>query len=166
MRIRDSADSDIATISTIYGHSVTHGTASWEYDVPSVEEMAQRRETILVNGFPYIVAEIDGQLVGYAYASTYRARIGYRFTVEDSVYVAPGMEGRGIGRTLLDALIARCKLLGYRQMIAVIGDSDNIGSIRLHAACGFTRVGTFVGIGEKFGRVLDSVQMQRPLVDG
>ena len=166
MLIRDSIDSDIATISAIYCHSVTHGTASWEYEVPSVEEMAQRRETILANGFPYIVAEIDGQLVGYAYASGYRARIGYRFTVEDSVYVAPGMEGRGIGRTLLDALIVRCKLLGYRQMIAVIGDSDNIGSIRLHAACGFTHVGTFVGIGEKFGRALDSVQMQRPLLDG
>jgi phosphinothricin acetyltransferase len=166
MQIRDSIDADIEVIHAIYGHNVLHGTASWEYEPPSVEEMAQRRANVLANGFPYIVAVINGRVVGYAYASTYRARIGYRFVVEDSVYVDTTAQGKGVGRTLLEALITRCKALGYRQMIAVIGDSDNAGSIKLHAACGFEHVGTFKGIGEKFGRVLDSVQMQRALVEG
>jgi L-amino acid N-acyltransferase YncA len=164
--IRASRDDDIDAIASFYCESVTTGTASWEYDPPSVEEMAKRRHAVIANGFPYLVAEIDGRVVGYAYASSYRARIGYRFVVEDSIYIAPDMQGRGIGKTLLMAVIAECEQLGFRQMIAVIGDSENAGSIALHERCGFQHAGRFNGIGYKFGRWLDSVQMMRPLGAG
>jgi L-amino acid N-acyltransferase YncA len=164
--IRASRDDDIDAIASFYCESVATGTASWEYDPPSVEEMAKRRHAVIANGFPYLVAEIDSRVVGYAYASAYRARIGYRFVVEDSIYVAPDMQGRGIGQTLLMAVISECEKLGFRQMIAVIGDSENAGSIALHERCGFQHAGRFNGIGYKFGRWLDSVQMMRPLGAG
>jgi len=164
--IRASRDDDIDAIARFYSESVATGTASWEYEAPSVAEMAKRRYAVLANGFPYFVAEVDGRVVGYAYASTYRARIGYRFVVEDSIYVAPHMQGRGIGRTLLIALIGECEKLGFRQMIAVIDDSENLGSIALHERCGFQHAGRFNGIGYKFGRWLDSVQMMRALGAG
>jgi L-amino acid N-acyltransferase YncA len=164
--IRPSVDLDISAIAAFYQQSVATGTASWEYDPPSVEEMAKRRHAVIANGFPYLVAEIDGRVVGYCFASTYRARIGYRFVVEDSIYVAPDMQGRGIGKVLLMALIGECEKLGFRQMIAVIGDSENASSIALHERCGFQHAGRFNGIGYKFGRWLDSVQMQRTLGAG
>jgi L-amino acid N-acyltransferase YncA len=164
--IRTSQDDDIDAIATFYRESVATGTASWEYDPPSVAEMARRRHAVIAGGFPYLVAECDGRVIGYCYASTYRARIGYRFVVEDSVYVAPDMQGRGVGKTLLMAVIAECEKLGFRQMIAVIGDSENVGSIALHERCGFQHAGRFNGIGFKFGRWLDSVQMIRALGAG
>jgi phosphinothricin acetyltransferase len=161
--LRPSRDSDLPAITAIYGNSVLTETASWEYEAPDLAEMTRRRAEVLAKGFPYFVAEIDGNVVGYAYASSYRARIGYRFVVEDSVYVLNEMKGRGIGKKLLMALIEECGKRGYRQMVAVIGDSDNAGSIRLHEACGFTRAALFKSIGFKFDRWLDSVQMQRAL---
>ena len=128
--------------------------------------MSKRRDAVIANGFPHFVAESDGRLVGYAYASSYRARSGYRFVVEDSVYVAEELRGCGIGKRLLTTVIAECEKFGFRQMIAVIGDSENAGSIALHERCGFQHVGRFNGIGFKFGRWLDSVQMVLALGDG
>ncbi|MDX2219742.1 MAG: GNAT family N-acetyltransferase [Burkholderiales bacterium] len=164
--IRPSRDEDVPALHAIYAHSVATETASWEYEPPTLAEFAQRRQNILAQGFPYITAELDGRPVGYSYASSYRARIGYRFLVEDSVYVAQDAAGRGIGKTLMQTLIDECARLGFRQMIAVIGDSANIRSIKLHEACGFRHVATFNHIGWKFGRWLDSVQMQRALGEG
>jgi phosphinothricin acetyltransferase len=164
--IRPSRDDDLPTLAAIYANSVATETASWEYEAPSVEEFARRREDVLAKGFPYFTAELAGRVVGYSYASSYRARTGYRFVVEDSVYVLHAMKGHGIGKQLLKTLIDECARLGYRQMVAVIGDSANIGSIKLHAACGFHHVALFKGIGYKFDRWLDSVQMQRVLGEG
>jgi L-amino acid N-acyltransferase YncA len=164
--IRPSHDEDVPAMAAIYAASVATGTASWEYEALDVAEFARRRAEVLANGYPYFAADLEGRIVGYSYASAYRARIGYRFTVEDSVYVFDEMQGRGIGKQLLATLIDECARRGYRQMIAVIGDSANLGSIRLHAACGFTQVALFKGIGFKFGRWLDSVQMQRTLGAG
>lgn len=164
--IRPSRDEDVPALTAIYVASVATETASWEYDSPSVTEFAQRRLDVLAKDLPYFTAEIDGHVVGYSYASAYRARVGYRFVVEDSVYVLDEMKGRGIGKRLLMTLIDECVKRGYRQMIAVIGDSANAGSIHLHAACGFEHVGVFKGIGYKFDRWLDSVQMQRALGAG
>ena len=164
--IRPSRDEDVVTLAGFYIASVATETASWEVDPPDVAEFARRRADLLANGYPYFTAELDGKPVGYSYASAYRARIGYRFVVEDSVYVDPAMKGRGIGKKLLLTLIDECAARGYRQMIAVIGDSANRGSIKLHAACGFETVAVFNNIGFKFGRWLDSVQMQRALGEG
>ncbi len=164
--IRDSLNDDIGGISAIYQHAVRTGTASFELEPPSTEEMAQRRRAVVDKGFPYLVALLDGEIVGYAYASTYRARPGYRFSVENSVYVAPARQGHGIGRALLSALIARCETDGYRLIVAVIGDSDNAASIGLHSACGFSHAGILPGVGWKHGRWLDSVFMVRPLGPG
>ena len=164
--IRPSRDEDAPAMAAIYAASVATETGSWEYESPGVDEFARRRVGIIANGFPYITAEIAGRVVGYSYASSYRSRIGYRFVVEDSVYVLNAMKGHGIGTQLLMTLIDECTRRGYRQMLAVIGDSANIGSIKLHTACGFEHVARFKGIGYKFGRWLDSVQMQRPLGDG
>ena len=164
--IRPSRDEDIASLAAIYIASVATETASWEYVPPTAQEFAQRRRDVLAKGFPYFTAELDGTVVGYSYASAYRARIGYRFVIEDSVYVLHEMMGRGIGKRLLMMLIGECAQRGYRQMIAVIGDSANAGSIKLHEACGFQHVGVFKGIGYKFDRWLDSVQMQRALGEG
>lgn len=161
--IRDSLPTDLPAITEIYRHSVLHGTASFEYDPPDQTEMTRRRADVLSKGFPYLVAEDHGELLGYTYASTYRPRPGYRFCVEDSIYVAPNQQGRGIGRALLPPLLQRCEALGLRLMVAVIGDTANQASIRLHTACGFQLAGTLPAIGWKHGRWLDSVLMVRPL---
>jgi L-amino acid N-acyltransferase YncA len=164
--IRPSRDDDVAAITAIYGHHVLHGVASFEEVPPSEAEMARRRAEIVGREFPYLVAERDGNIVGYCYAGPYRTRIGYRFSVEDSIYIDPGEVGRGIGRALLAEIIERSTELGYRQMIAVIGGSETLPSIRLHAALGFSHIGVFTSIGFKFGRWIDSVYMQRPLGPG
>lgn len=164
--LRDSRDTDISGISAIYQHAVRTGTASFELDPPSIEEMARRRQSVVGAGFPYLVAESAGEIVGYAYASTYRARPGYRFSVENSVYVAPNQQGRGIGKTMLSELIRRCEADGYRLIVAVIGDSDNKASIALHGSCGFIHAGVLPGVGWKFDRWLDSVFMVRVLGPG
>jgi L-amino acid N-acyltransferase YncA len=165
-RVRDSVPEDLAAIERIYAHHVRHGLASFEEIPPSREELARRRENILAHGFPYLVADAGGEILGYSYASRYRPRSAYRFSAENSVYVAPGAERRGLGRLLLETLIARCTEAGLRQMIAVIGDSANHGSIGLHAALGFRLVGTIEAVGFKHGRWVDSVLMQRPLGPG
>jgi phosphinothricin acetyltransferase len=164
--VRPSADADIPAIAGIYGHHVLHGLASFEEVAPAAEEMARRRADIVAKGFPYLVAEEAGQVVGYAYCSGYRPRSGYRFSVEDSIYVAPGRGGAGIGSLLLPRLVDAATALGARQMIAVIGDSANHGSIRLHARFGFRHAGTLEAIGFKLGRWVDSVLMQRALGEG
>lgn len=165
--IRDSRDADLPAIARIYGHHVSHGFGSFEEVPPGAAELASRRREILAKGLPYLVAaQGHGTVLGYAYASPYRTRSAYRFTVEDSIYVSPQAARRGIGRTLLGALIERCTALGYRQMIAVIGDSGNDGSIGLHQSLGFARAALLPTIGFKRGRWIDCVMMQRPLGPG
>jgi len=164
--VRPSIEADISAITAIYAHAVGHGTASFEVEPPDEAEMARRRQAVLAGGYPYLVAEIDGTLAGYAYAGAYRPRPAYRFTVEDSIYVAPDRQGSGVGRALLVALIEACEALGFRQMVAVIGDSASQGSIRLHESLGFRPVGVLEAIGFKHGRWLDTVLMQRPLGHG
>jgi len=166
IHVRDSRDDDIAAIVAIYGHAVVHGNASFELDPPDTAEMARRRHAILQSGYPYLVAERDCLVIGYAYAGPYRARPAYRFAVENSIYVAPEAHGTGTGRVLLPALIARCSAAGFRLMVAVIGDSANQASIRLHAANGFSHAGLLPNIGWKHGRWLDSVLMTLPLGPG
>ena len=151
---------------SIYAHHVLHGLASFEEEAPSVDELERRYRDVLNRGLPYLVAELDGAIAGYGYCAPYRPRSAYRFALEDSVYVRHDMTGRGVGRRLLEELIRRCEDLGYRQLIAVIGDSANTASIGVHAACGFLRVGTLRSVGFKFGRWVDSVFMQRPLGRG
>lgn len=164
--IRPSSEDDVGALHAIYAHNVLTGTATFELEPPDVDEMGRRRAAVLAQGLPYLVAEIGGEVVGYAYASPFRPRPGYRFTVEDSVYVAPGQQGRGVGKTLLGALIVECERLGKRRMLAVIGDSANAASIGMHRACGFEDAGLLPGTGWKFGRWLDVVLMQRVLGDG
>ena len=166
LAIRPARTSDIPAITSIYAHAVAHGTASFELTAPDETEMRKRMQALLDGKFPYIVAEIDGALAGYAYASLYRTRPAYRFTVEDSVYVAPEMHRRGIGKVLLERLIEACTALGFRQMIAVIGDSNQAASIGVHRACGFEDAGNLRAIGWKFGRWLDTPLMQRALGAG
>ena len=158
---------DLAAIQAIYAHHVLHGLASFEEVPPDTPELTRRWRAIIDAGLPYLCAADEaGAIVGYAYASPYRPRSAYRFSVEDSVYVAPGAAGRGIGRALLVRLIEICTRLGKRQMIAVIGDSGNTASIGLHRACGFELAGTFRSIGFKHDRWVDSVLMQRALGQG
>jgi len=164
--VRPSADSDIPAIAAIYAHAVIHGTASFELDPPDEAEMARRRKAVLDGGYPYLVAERGGTLLGYAYAGPYRTRPAYRSTVEDSIYVAPGAQGQGVGRALLEALIAQCEALDFRLMVAVIGDEESKGSIGLHRSLGFEPVGILKGIGYKHGRWLSTVLMQRSLGRG
>ncbi|WP_149539990.1 GNAT family N-acetyltransferase [Siccirubricoccus phaeus] len=165
--LRDSTEADLPAITRIYGHWVRHGLASFELDPPGQAEMAKRRAAVLEGGYPYIVAtDRSGTLLGYAYASAYRTRPAYRFTCEDSIYVAPEAGRRGIGQALLPLLVERCTAAGFRLMVAVIGDSGNAGSIGLHARCGFARVGTLPAIGWKHGQWVDSVLMARPLGAG
>jgi phosphinothricin acetyltransferase len=156
----------LPAITAIYRHHVLEGAATFETVPPDEAEMARRRMDVLARGLPYVVAEIDGVLAGYAYAAPYRPRAAYRYTVEDSVYVVPSMPRRGAGRALLETIVAACAARHYRQMVAVIGDSANAASIGLHAACGFERVGLLPGVGFKFGRWVDSVLMQRALGAG
>jgi L-amino acid N-acyltransferase YncA len=164
--IRPAGLRDLAAITRIYEHAVRHGTASFEIEPPDQHEMTQRYETLRAGRYPYLVAELGGALVGYAYAGPYRARPAYHWTVENSIYIAPQSQRRGIGRALLQRLIADAQDGGFRQMIAVIGDSANAASIELHRVAGFRTVGTFDNVGFKFGRWLDSVLMQRPLGKG
>jgi L-amino acid N-acyltransferase YncA len=164
--IRPVRAADITAITRIYAHAVQHGTASFELDPPDTNEMMCRLEALDAGGFPYLVADAESGVLGYAYAGPYRARPAYRFTVEDSVYIAPEAQRRGLGRLLLDRLIVESETRGYRQMIAVIGDSAQHGSIALHAALGFQMIGTFAAVGWKFGRWVDTVLMQRPLGRG
>jgi L-amino acid N-acyltransferase YncA len=164
--IRPATLADIPAITRIYTDAVMHGTASFELEPPDQAEMTQRMTALLNGGFPYLAAESGGELLGYAYAGYYRTRPAYRFTVEDSIYIAGEAQRRGVGRALLDALITESEKRGFRQMLAVIGDSANTASIELHRAAGFRMVGTFENVGYKFGRWLDSVMMQRALGDG
>jgi phosphinothricin acetyltransferase len=164
--LRLATDADIPAITAIYRPAVLQGTASFEVEAPGEEEMLRRFRTITDGGYPYFVAELGDRVVGYAYASSYRTRPGYRFTVENSVYIAPEVQGKGVGRMLLAALVQDCTAQGFRLMVAVIGDSANFASITLHRRAGFTFCGTIHSVGYKFGRWLDSVIMQLPLGDG
>lgn len=166
IEIRPVRPSDMAAISAIYGPAVESGTASFELEPPSLEEMTSRMRQITAEGFPYLVAEREGRVAGYAYANTYRTRPAYRYTVEDSIYVDPVLQGQGIGTVLLERLIEETEARGFRQMIAVIGDSMQVGSIALHRRAGFTFCGTLHAVGFKFGRWIDSVFMQRALGEG
>ncbi|MGH7001006.1 MAG: GNAT family N-acetyltransferase [Stellaceae bacterium] len=164
--LRDSTPGDAEAIAAIYAHHVRFGLGTFEETPPSVEEIRQRREGVLALGLPFVVATAGERIVGYAYAGLYRTRSAYRYTLEDSIYIAPEAARRGVGRALLARLIERCDGLGYRQMVAVIGDSNNQASIRLHLALGFERIGIQPAVGFKHGRWVDSVLMQRTLGAG
>jgi phosphinothricin acetyltransferase len=166
LSIRPATLADIPAITRIYAHAVRHGTASFELEAPDEAEMRRRMEALLAGRFPYLAADSDGALAGYAYAAPYRARPAYRFTVENSVYVAHDMHRRGVGQELLHALIAASAARGFRLMIAVIGDSQQAASIGVHEAVGFKHAGVFKNVGYKFDRWLDTVLMQLPLGDG
>ena len=163
MIIRPAIPADHAAIAAIYGHHVEHGYGTFEEAPPSEGEISTRIAAVLDRGLPYLVAEADGAVIGFAYASPFRPRAAYRYTVEDSVYVAPDAQGRGVGKALLAQVIAACEGLGLRQILAVIGDSANAGSIGLHGACGFSHAGLLPAVGWKHGRWVDSVLMTRPL---
>jgi L-amino acid N-acyltransferase YncA len=164
--IRPSRGEDVAAIARIYGHHVLHGLASFEEVPPPDEEIAARRAAIIARDLPYLVAEQDRCVVGYCYASLFRPRSAYRFTLEDSIYIDAAWTGRGIGRALLEALILRSTELGYRQMVGVIGGRETLPSIRLHRALGFAEIGVLPAVGFKFGRWIDIVLMQRALGAG
>jgi phosphinothricin acetyltransferase len=164
--VRAAGEGDIPAVARIYAHFVLNGLASFELDPPDEQEMLRRYRNVLGLGLPYLVAECAGTISGYAYAAPYRTRPAYRYTVENSIYVDRTCSGRGIGATLLAALIAGCEACGCRQMIAVIGDSANLASIRLHKKYGFARTGLLPSVGWKFGRWVDSVLMQRALGAG
>ncbi len=161
--IRPVGHRDIPAITRIYADAVEHGTATFEIESPDQAEMARRLEALLARQYPYLVAELDGAVVGYAYAGSYRSRRAYDWCVEDSIYVAAQFHRRGIGTQLLRNLIAAAQGSGFRQMIAVIGDSAQTASIAVHATAGFTRVGVLRSVGFKHDRWLDTVLMQRPL---
>jgi L-amino acid N-acyltransferase YncA len=164
--LRDSAPDDDESIAAIYAHHVRVGLGTFEETPPPAEEMRRRREAVLALDLPFMVAATEGRVVGYAYAALYRTRSAYRFTVEDSIYVARDFARCGVGRALLMRLVERCSALGYRQMVAVIGDSANAASIRLHETAGFVRIGVQPAVGFKHGRWIDCVLMQRVLGAG
>ncbi len=166
LEIRPATAADLPFITGIYEHAVRYGTATFELIPPDLAEMTRRFGVLNDGGFPYLVAAFEGRVIGYAYAGPYRPRPAYRFTVENSVYLQPAIHRRGIGLQLLQRLIAESETRGYRQMIAVIGDSANAGSIGVHKRCGFHMIGTHPGVGFKFGRWLDTVMMQRALGGG
>ncbi len=166
LAIRTAMPSDAANVAGIYRESVLNGTATFEIDPPDEAEMARRMTALLDGGFPYLVAEADGVICGYAYAGAYRPRPAYRFTVEDSVYIAPHRQGTGVGRALLTALVDAATASGFRQMVAVIGDEASAGSIALHRACGFGHAGIFRAVGWKHGAWRATVLMQRALGNG
>jgi L-amino acid N-acyltransferase YncA len=166
LQLRPSEDRDVEAIVAIYGHHVLHGVASFEEVPPGIDEITHRRRAILDRGLPYLVAEQSGRIVGYCYASPYRTRSAYRFTLEDSIYIDAAELGRGIGRALLAELIERSAALGYRQMVAVIGGREQWPSIRLHQALGFAHIGVLPAVGFKFGGWVDTVLMQRALGAG
>ena len=161
--LREASEADLPAISAIYAHHVETSLGTFEEVPPSIDEMARRWRRTLERQLPYLVVECDGAVRGYCHAGPYRSRSAYRHSVEDSVYIDPGWLRRGLAALLLDELILRCAGLGYRQMVAVIGGSDNAGSIRLHQSCGFQDVGILRGIGSKFGAPVDTVLMQRAL---
>jgi len=163
LEIRPTREPDLPAITAIYEHAVLYGTATFELVPPDIAEMRQRYSALMDGGFPYLVALLDGQVAGYAYAGAYRPRPAYRFTVENSIYLDPAVQRRGIGLQLLQRLILKCEARGFRQMIAVIGDSANAASIGIHARVGFRLIGTHPNVGLKFGRWLDTVMMQRDL---
>jgi L-amino acid N-acyltransferase YncA len=164
--IRPAVAADLPAVTAIYAHAVRHGTATFEIEAPDEREMADRFRALAEKGFPYLVAERDGAVQGYAYAGPYRARIAYRYTLENSVYVAPDCRRQGVGRALMEQLISDSGARGFRQMVAVIGDSAQVASIALHRDAGFQMIGAFAAVGFKFGRWLDTVLMQRPLGEG
>jgi phosphinothricin acetyltransferase len=164
--LRPSTPADLPAITAIYGDATRHGTGTFELEPPDEAEMARRRDDVLAKGLPWLVAEVEGQILGYAYANHFRPRLAYRFCVEDSIYLHPEARGRGLGTLLLGELMARCEAAGARQMLAVIGDSDNAGSIGVHRHHGFEHVGVMKSVGWKFERWLDVVIMQRALGTG
>ncbi len=164
--IRPATEADLPFITDIYEHAVRHGTATFELTPPDLAEMTRRFRALMDGGFPYLVALLDGSLAGYAYAGPYRPRPAYRFTVENSIYLKPAIHRHGVGLRLMQVLLGECEKRGYRQMIAVIGDSANAGSIGVHRASGFQMIGTHPNVGLKFGRWLDTVMMQLTLGEG
>jgi len=166
LHIRAATPADLPAITAIYDHAVRTGTATFEIDAPDLAEMTRRFEALNASGFPYLVACMDNVVAGYAYAGPYRPRPAYRFTIENSIYLDPRLHGQRIGTRLLQELIADCEARGFRQMIAVIGDSANGASIGVHSRAGFAMIGTHPNVGFKFGRWLDTVMMQRALGDG
>lgn len=166
LHVRDATPDDIPAIAAIYGQAVAHGVASFEIEPPSEEEMLRRMRLLLDGNYPYVVAERQGEVVGYAYAGPHHSRPGYRWTVDSSIYVSPAAQRGGVGSVLLGRIVADAEARGFRQMIAVIGDSANAGSIAVHRRHGFRDVGTFRSVGRKHGRWLDSVHMQRALGEG
>ncbi|MBK6385712.1 MAG: N-acetyltransferase [Rhodoferax sp.] len=164
--IRPSRDEDIAAITAIYAHHVLNGTGTFEVDPPSVADMTSRRADVLSKGLPYIVAEEAGQVIGYAYCTWFKPRPAYRFSAEDSIYLAPGVHGKGIGRALLAELAAQAERVGIRKLIAVIGDSSNAGSVGVHRSLGFEHVGILKSCGWKFDQWLDVVLMEKALGQG
>ena len=161
--LRPSVDADLHSIHAIYAHHVLHGTGTFEIDPPSLEDMTARRLDVLGKGLPWLVAVRDGQVIGYAYCNWFKPRPAYRFSAEDSIYLAPGAQGQGMGRALLAELAAQAEKAGVRKLIAVIGDSANTGSVGVHAAVGFQPVGVLKSCGWKFDRWLDVVLMDKPL---
>jgi L-amino acid N-acyltransferase YncA len=166
MIVRPSTEADLAACQAIYAHHVLHGKGTFEEVPPDLTEMTRRRTDVLTKGGPHLVAEIDGAVAGFAYAGPFRLRSAYRFTAEDSVYIADDMRGRGVGKALLTEVIKACDRLGIHQVIAVIGDSENAGSIGVHRSCGFEMIGTMPGMGFKHGRFVDVVLMQLSLNGG
>ncbi len=164
--IRPSSPADLAAITATYAHAVQYGTGTFELDAPNEVDMAHRRDDVLSRGLPWLVAEREGQVLGYAYANHFRPRRAYRFCLEDSIYLRADAQGQGVGRLLLTELLGRCEALGARQMLAVIGDAANAGSVGVHAALGFEHAGVLKASGWKFGRWLDVVLMQRALGSG
>ncbi len=163
--LRPASADDIPAIQAIYAHHVLHGTGTFETEPPDVVEMQRRFATITGRGYPYLVAEYDGAVAGFAYLGPFRERHAYRFTVEDSIYLHPEFLRRGIGRQLLDRLITLATAAGFKQLLALVGDSTNHASVRLHESAGFTHAGTMKDVGHKFDRWLDVVILQRPLGD-
>lgn len=164
--IRPAVETDAGALAAIYGHHVLHGFGTFEEVPPSPAEMDQRRRAVVGHGLPYLVAEEAGRVLGYAYAAPFRARAAYRYTVEDSVYIAPDAVGKGVGRAVLSAVLDACEAMGLRQVLAVIGDSQNAASIGLHRALGFEHAGVTRSLGYKHGRWVDVVWMQKPLNGG
>ena len=166
MIIRDATEADADALAAIYGDAVLHGFGTFEEDPPTADDMDGRRRAVMDKGLPYLVAEEGGQVLGFAYAGPFRPRAAYRYTLEDSVYVAPDAAGKGVGRAVLSAVIEACEALGVRQLMAVIGDSGNAASIGLHRSLGFEQTGVGKSVGFKHGRWVDIVHMQKPLNGG
>ena len=167
MIIRDATPADLLAVTAIYRHAVENFAASYETTAPDLAEMTRRYDGMVRRGLPYLVAEADDKILGYAYANLFKERLAYRFMLEDSIYVAPDAQKGGVGSALLSALITRCEADGYRQILAVIGDAErSLGSIAVHTRHGFVETGRFIGSGYKFGRWLDTLIMQKPLNGG